>query len=163
MKAWETKADGTTELSFRLPVGHYRAIVETQDRFGKPVTAQLNMRTLDPKANKLGLKLANLLAAPKWQLEPGEKLQAVWGSGYDTARAYVEIEHRGKILQSFWTKPGVTQVAIEQAVDESMRGGFTIRTTCVREVGAGSPRDIHAYDQRSECNQRDSRDGCRTL
>ena len=133
VKAWETKADGTTELSFRLPVGHYRAIVETQDRFGKPVTAQLNMRTLDPKANKLGLKLANLLAAPKWQLEPGEKLQAVWGSGYDTARAYVEIEHRGKILQSFWTKPGVTQVAIEQAVDESMRGGFTIRTTCVRE------------------------------
>ena len=133
VKAWETKADGTTELSFRLPVGHYRAIVETQDRFGKPVTAQLNMQTLDPKANKLGLKLANLLAAPKWQLEPGEKLQAVWGSGYDTARAYVEIEHRGKILQSFWTKPGVTQVAIEQAVDESMRGGFTIRTTCVRE------------------------------
>lgn len=133
VKAWETKADGTTELSFRLPVGHYRAIVETQDRFGKPVTAQLNMQALDPKANKLGLKLANLLTAPKWQLEPGEKLQAVWGSGYDTARAYVEIEHRGKMLQSYWTKPGITQVAIEQAVDESMRGGFTIRTTCVRE------------------------------
>jgi len=132
-KTFETSEEGKLELSSKLSRGHYRAILETQDRFGKPVTAQLNMRVIDPKSDKLGLKLANLLVAPKWKLEPGEKLQAVWGSGYDAARAYVEIEFQGKVLQRFWTKPGVTQVAIEQSIVESMRGGLTIRTTCIRE------------------------------
>ncbi len=58
---------------------------------------------------------------------------AVWGSGYDTARAFVEIEHRGKLLQSFWTELGATQVAVKQQVGEAMRGGFTVRITMVRE------------------------------
>jgi len=43
------------------------------------------------------------------------------------------VEHRGKLLQSFWTKPGATQFAIAQDINEGMRGGFTLRTTFVRE------------------------------
>ncbi|MEQ1827108.1 MAG: MG2 domain-containing protein, partial [Pirellula sp.] len=132
-KPFETNAEGKAELSSRIGIGHFRIVVETQDRFGKPVTAMHNLQVIDPKATKLGLKIADLLAAPKWTLEPGESLQAVWGSGYETARAYVEIEHRDKILKSFWTKPGTTQIQIEQAINESMRGGITIRTTMIRE------------------------------
>jgi hypothetical protein len=45
----------------------------------------------------------------------------------------VEIEHRGKLLQRFWTEAGATQRAIRQLVDETMRGGFTLRVTMVRE------------------------------
>ena len=64
---------------------------------------------------------------------PAQPFTAVWGSGYDQARAFVEIEHRNKIVQSFWTEAGRTQVPIQQAVTEAMRGGFTLRVTMVRE------------------------------
>ena len=132
-KTFESDAEGKATVSFGLARGFYRAMVESQDAFGKPVRAEWNLRVVDPASKSLGLKIPNLLAAPKWQLEPGEKLQAIWGTGYDRARAFVEIERDGKVLKSYWTKPELTQVAIEQLVDESMRGGFTVRTTCVRE------------------------------
>ena len=131
--AFATAADGKLEISVKLAKGLYRAVLESQDRYGKPVKSELNLRVIDPTANKLDLKLLNLLAAPKWQLEPGEKFAAIWGTGYESGRAFVEVEHRGKLLQSFWTKPGTTQVSIAQDIAEGMRGGFTLRTTFVRE------------------------------
>ena len=88
---------------------------------------------LDPEAKKLNLKIPNLFAWKSPSLEPGEEFICVWGSGYEQARAFVEVEHRGKLLQSFWTDPKNTQVMIEQEVTEAMRGGFTVRTTMVRE------------------------------
>jgi hypothetical protein len=88
---------------------------------------------LDPEASKLALKVPDVFAAPTWTLEPGKELLAVWGTGYDAGRAFIEIEHRQKLLQSYWTKPGLTQVAIKQQISEALRGGFTVRVTMVRE------------------------------
>ena len=48
---------------------------------------------------------------------------ALWGSGYDQARAYVEFVHRRKILQAFWTERGLTQFQVKPAVNAAMRGG----------------------------------------
>ncbi|WP_020472175.1 alpha-2-macroglobulin family protein [Zavarzinella formosa] len=131
--AFETQKDGKKELNVKLESGLYRAILETQDRFGKPVTAQIQIRVLNPQDAKLALKIPNLFAAPKLSLEPGEEFLAVWGTGYDQGRAYVEVEHLGKTLQAFWTDANKTQVSIKQAVTEAMRGGFTVRTTFIRE------------------------------
>ena len=128
-----TDKDGKASFSAKLPVGVYRAMLETQDRFGKKVTAQLPVQVIDPKAAKLAIKIPNLVAAPKWSVEPGEEFMALWGSGYGTARAFVEVEHRHKILQSYWTEQGLTQFSIKQAVNEAMRGGFTLHITMVRE------------------------------
>jgi hypothetical protein len=128
-----TAADGKQDISIKLERGLYRAVLESQDKYGKPVKSELNIRVIDPAASKLGLTLPNILVAPKWELQPGEKLAAIWGTGYDSGRAFVEVEHRGKLLQSFWTKPGATQIAIAHDINESMRGGFTLRTTFVRE------------------------------
>ena len=130
---FQTEKDGKQTLNAKLPAGIYRVILETQDRFGKPVTAQMHVRVLKADDAKFGLKIPNLLAAPKWTLEPGQEFSAIWGTGYDRGRAYVEVEHRGKILQAFWTDAEKTQIAIKQKVDEAMRGGFTVRTTYVRE------------------------------
>ena len=74
-----------------------------------------------------------MFAAPKWSLEPGEEFSALWGTGYDQGRAFVEIEHRHKLVQSYWTDPAATQATIKQSVTEAMRGGFTVRVTMVRE------------------------------
>ena len=128
-----TDMAGNSKHSFKLDAGPYRALLTTQDCFGKPVTAQLPLRVLAPKSEKFGIKIPDVMAAPKWTAEPGEKFTALWGSGYDRARAFVEIEHRGKVLKAYWTQPGRTQTQIAQPVTEAMRGGFTVRVTMVRE------------------------------
>ena len=130
---FSTNATGKTKVTLKLESGFYRATLETQDRFGQPVTALVPLRVLDPDANKLDLAIPHLFASEKTTVEPGESFICLWGSGYDKARAFVEVEHRGQRLQSYWTDPSVTQKLIEQEVDESMRGGFTVRTTMVRE------------------------------
>src|SRR5262249_52415637 len=128
-----TDDTGSKEVAIKLDAGIYRAMLETKDRFGKTVTARLPLQVLKPGAAKLNVKLPNLVAAPKWSVEPGQEFQALWGTGYDSGRAFVEIEHRGKTLQSYWTDAQVTQALIKQAVKEEMRGGFTLRVTMVRE------------------------------
>ena len=132
-KGFTTDAEGKAKLEFKLGVDVYRAMLETQDRFGKKVTVRQPIRVLKPDDTKLAIKIPHLLAAPDWSVEPGTEFTALWGTGYDTGRAFIEIEHRRQMIQRFWTKPGQTQQQIKQAVTEAMRGGFTLHVTQVRE------------------------------
>jgi RNA polymerase sigma factor (sigma-70 family) len=132
-QVFKTDATGQMKVTTPLKAGVYRAMVENQDRFGKAVTARRTLQVADVKAAKYPVRLANRFASPKWSVEPGETFVALWGTGYDTGRAYVELEHRGKLLRAFWTGEDRTQEIIEQAATEEMRGGFTIRLTYVRE------------------------------
>lgn len=132
-EGFNTDAEGNATRTYRLAPGPYRAVLTTQDRFGKEVTALVPLTVLDPRGKKLPLKVPNLVAAPKRSLEPGEDFTLLWGTGYDRGRAFIEIEHRHKLLQAFWTEPGATQQVVRQAVTEALRGGFTVRTTMVRE------------------------------
>src|SRR5690606_19301162 len=128
-----TGGDGATTNSLSLVAGVYRVVIQTQDRYGKAVKALHPLQVIDPEAPKLVTKIPFVLKAPKWSLEPGEELAALWGTGYDTGRAFVEIEHKHRVVKKFWTEPGLTQQRIRQAVDESLRGGFTLHVTMVRE------------------------------
>ena len=128
-----TDGDGNKELSFKLKEGAYRAVLETKDRFGKEVKALLPILVLNPKAKRFGVKIPNHVAVSTWRVEPGDSFQAIWGTGYRKGRAFVEIVHRKKVLQSYWTDGKATQAKIEQKVSEAMRGGFTFRVTYVRE------------------------------
>ncbi|MFH0784138.1 MAG: alpha-2-macroglobulin family protein [Pseudomonadota bacterium] len=132
-KAFNTDEKGNGKLDVLLKVGIYRAMLETKDRFGKTVTARQNIQVVDTKAKQYTIKLPSYFSAPKWSLAPGESFFALWGTGYDKGRAFVEVECRGKLLRAWWTAAGSTQEAIEQAVNEEMRGGFTVRITYVRE------------------------------
>ena len=131
-RAFTTDTNGAAKLSFTLAAGEYRVVLETQDRFGKNVTGRLPLRWSSRSA-ALAIKIPNLLAAPEWEAQPGEEFMALWGTGYETGRAFVEIEQRDKIIQRFWTAPGRTQQQIKLAVTEAMRGGFTLHVTQVRE------------------------------
>lgn len=128
-----TDASGKVTATCKLAAGPYRALLETADAFGKPVTAMQPITVLDPQATRLDVKTAQIVQAPKWGLEPGETFTALWGTGYETGRAFIEVEHRGKFIQSYWTRPNVTQATVEQAITEEMRGGFTVFVTFVRE------------------------------
>ena len=37
------------------------------------------------------------------------------------------------MIQSYWTQPRVTQASVEQNITETLRGGFTVHVTFVRE------------------------------
>ena len=128
-----TDPAGNATVQQKLDAGLFRAVLSTRDKFGTEVSALLPIRVLNPKAKKLNFKLPELLAIEKDSVEPGETFTAIWGSGYGKARTFVEIEHRGEIVQSYWTEEGRTQHGISQDVTEAMRGGFTLRTTMVRE------------------------------
>jgi len=130
---FKTDSQGRATLSVELQAGIYRATLQTNDRFGKAVTARQTIHVVDPQAEHFGVHLANHFDAPKWSLEPGETFMALWGTGYNTGRAYVELECRGRLLRAWWTDPNRTQEIIEQDVTEEMRGGFTLRVTYVRE------------------------------
>ncbi len=132
-RPFSTGTNGQAAFEYRLPVGLYRAVLETRDRFDRPVSARLPLQVLNPAASRLALKLPQVLAAPTWELQPGDELLALWGTGYDRGRAFVEIEHRGRMLQRFWTPADTTQTQIRQTITEALRGGFTLLVTFVRD------------------------------
>ena len=132
-RPFQTDAQGQTTLQVVLETGIYRALLQTQDRFGKPVAARQTIHVVDPEVTHFGVHVANHFAAPKWSLEPGESFTALWGTGYDTGRAFVELECRGQVRRAWWTDPDRTQEIITEEVTEDMRGGFTLRVTYVRQ------------------------------
>ena len=130
---FQTDTQGEATLAVALAPGIYRAVLKTQDRFGKAVSARHTVHVVDPEDTRFAVKLANHLAAPQWALEPGESFVALWGTGYDTGRAYIELECRGRVSRAWWTERDRTQEIITEEVTEDMRGGFTVRVTFVRE------------------------------
>ncbi len=129
----EIDASGKFGQQVDLPAGAYRVVYTTADRFGEKVTAEYPFLVIDTSADSLAVKVPSLFDAPTWVVEPGGEFVAVWGTGYTQGRAYVEIEHRGKSLQAFWTDDATTQTTIKQPVTEELRGGFSIHVTFVRE------------------------------
>ena len=130
---FQSDENGEAKLEVKLGAGEYRAVLETKDRFGRAVTALLPIRVVDPTSKTFPIRIPHHFAAENWTLEPGESLEAIWGTGYETGRAFIEIEHRDEIVKRFWTEPGRTQQTISFPVTEKERGGFTLRITQIRE------------------------------
>ncbi len=132
-RGFTSDTNGVARLNLKLKEGPYRVLIESQDRFGKKVTGQMPVQVLNPEAAKLGIRIPQLLAAPAWTREPGQEFTALWGTGYPVGRALVEIEHRGRILERYWTKTGRTQQPIKVSIGERYRGGLYLHVTQVRE------------------------------
>ena len=128
-----TTAAGKLTQPLSMKAGLYRVILESRDRFGTPVRAQHDITVIDPGSQRFPLRLASYLDAPNWEVLPGASLLAVWGTGYDEGRAFVEWIHRGQRIQAYWTEPGRTQQRITLPITEDMRGGLTLRVTQQRE------------------------------
>jgi hypothetical protein len=131
--AFETGTNGTVALSFQLDTGAYRALLTTKDAFGREVTARLPLMVTDEGASRFTVRVPNRVAAQRWSVLPGETFRVLWGSGYDQARAFIELECQDRTLKRFWTGPGRTQEIVPLLVEEAQRGGFVVRVTCVRE------------------------------
>ncbi len=128
-----TDGAGYFSSEYELNTGAYRVVLKTEDRFGNDVRAELPLIALDPDAEHLDIPAPHLFKMKSDSVEPGETFTALWGSGYDEARAYVEIRHRDDALQQYWTDPGRSQHLITQEVTEELRGGFSINVTMIKE------------------------------
>lgn len=126
--------DGKTPgiVEFNLNAGAYRAKLTTQDRFGAKVTAVQPIVVCAPGAQKFSIKVPSYYTVKSNIVEAGDTFRALWGTGYESGQAFVEILQNGKILKKYWTSPGKTQSLIEYPVSDSSRGGFTVITTSVR-------------------------------
>ena len=144
IKSWElgdsieskdvtTNDEGSASESFQLPAGAYKAVFETADAAGQKVMSEYPFQVIDVEAQNMPVRIANHFSAKSWSVDPGENFLAIWATGYDSGRAFVEIEHRGKVLKSYWTDPNRTQQPIRFDVKEEHRGGFHVRVTFVRE------------------------------
>lgn len=129
----ETDEKGLGKSSIKLAAGAYKAVFETTDAAGQAVAAEIPFQVFDLNAIKFTTRIANQVEAESWTVEPGSDFVGFWGTGYETGRAYVEIEHRGKVLDAYWTDADRTQVPIRFSVTEEHRGGFQVRVTFVRD------------------------------
>ena len=84
----------------------YRAMLETQDRFGKKVTAQLPLRVLDPDAKKLAIKIPNLFDAPEVVARAGRRTSRPSGAAATTGPGLRRNRTSRQVLQSYWTDAG---------------------------------------------------------
>ena len=131
----ELSTDGAGKAKFevRLAAGAYRAVFETNDPAGNKVTSEFPIVVHDPDNDQFGIKIPSYFQTKSDSVEPGQEFQAVWATGYDSGRAFVEFEHRGKVIKSFWTESGATQQMLRFPIEESHRGGIQLRVTYVRE------------------------------
>jgi uncharacterized protein YfaS (alpha-2-macroglobulin family) len=133
---FKTDSSGKAQASVQLKAGIYRASLETTDRFGGRVTARQTVQVVDPADRRCRLRIPNFVRSPKWEAEPGDTFAALWGTGYDTGRAFVELECDGKPLKRYWTASDRTQESIALPITEEMRGGVTMQVTYIRESRA---------------------------
>ncbi|HNW33506.1 MAG TPA: alpha-2-macroglobulin family protein, partial [Candidatus Ozemobacteraceae bacterium] len=124
---------GTGVAQVTLPAGAYRVTATARDRFNKEVVSRGTVVVLDPAATSWGIREPSRFTVQNSSPEVGETFRALWGTGYETGRAYIEIEQRAKLIRKYWTPEGQTQHLIEIPVTEELRGGFTVRVTYFRE------------------------------
>lgn len=130
---FETDARGEARVTLSLKGGIYRFVLETTDTAKRPVTANATCVVDQPGADTFAVRVPSRVVVRSDSVEPGMEFMALWGTGYEVGRALVEIERKGKMLRRFWTSAGRTQQLIRMAVDDTLRGGFTLHVSQVRE------------------------------
>ena len=132
-----TDEKGVAEHEFEMAAGAFNVTFETTDTGGEKVTAESAFAVIDPNSKTFPIKVADYFAAEESSVQPGETWTAVWGTGYETGAAYVEVFHRQQPVSAFWTNAGAdegsTQKKIEIPIEEKHRGGLYVVVTYVRE------------------------------
>jgi uncharacterized protein YfaS (alpha-2-macroglobulin family) len=131
--SFATEGGKPCDLNFNLKAGAYRAVLTSKDRFGNKVTALLPLMVCDERAGKFSITVPSYFVEKSAVVEVGDTFRALWGTGYESGRAFVEVFQNGRALKRYWTDAQKTQCLIDYTVTEQLRGGFTVITTSVRE------------------------------
>ncbi len=137
-KVFETKIStqdhNPQSVKISLPAGLYKVECFSLDKFGKEIKAFLPLMILpDWDEKKFPIKLPFVTKEDNNTVEVNDDLEILWGTGYETGRCFVEIEHDNKIIKRYWTNKEHTQHALVFPVTEKFRGGFVVHLTQVCE------------------------------
>ncbi len=132
-KSFNSSIDGYFSTPVKLPEGAYRIKAQSRDRYNNPVKAIFNLTVVDYQAKNFTIKVPFFFQTTSGSLQPGDTYKGFWATGYDQGPAYIEVEHRRKLLQAFWTDPKDNKVQIELPITKDMRGGFNIRVMQIKE------------------------------
>lgn len=114
--------------------GAFIAVLSGTDAFSRPFECECYTETIGGNAAHYPVKIP-FIADTKQQetVMPGETFSVAWGSGYESARARIEIMKNGGMLKTFWTQKGNTQETINIPVTRELVGGFRLRITQFRD------------------------------
>jgi len=119
-------------LPLKLTAGFYRVEARAKDAFGHEVKALLPLLVLPERDLKhFPLKLTNLVKVNNESSEVGKILELFWGTGFASGRCFIEVECQNRIITSFWSEKGATQLLYQLPIQESFRGGLTIHCSQV--------------------------------
>ncbi|MBN2198644.1 MAG: hypothetical protein JW747_02230 [Candidatus Aminicenantes bacterium] len=125
--------DASSFLSFDLPPGAYQARLTTRDRYGSKVEAVGFFIVLAPSERRFGVPVPFHVVSRSDRAEVGRTYELLWATGYDQGPLLIEVLRDGRRLQRFWTDGGQTQGRLRVPVDSSLKGGFTVVCTLVKE------------------------------
>lgn len=111
-----------------LETGDYLVVVETQDRFGKPLKLERRFTLYSSLSTELATRVPSFFAIPDERpYEPGDTFRFVWGSAYPDVEAYYELEHRGRIIKQERLSAKCSQQVYRIPIVEDYRGNLTCR------------------------------------
>lgn len=132
-QSFNTSIDGNFACELKLPEGAYRIKAQSRDRYNNPVNSVVDFMSVDNESKDFSIKIPFHFKVISSALQPGDTFKAYWATGYGKGPAFIEIEHRQKILQAFWTKIDDGKVFINLPINEDHRGGFNVRVTQIKE------------------------------
>ena len=127
-------SSGKGKATVLLHPGIYRAtftIPATADR--PEVIATRLVEVINPKAKKYEIKRPFILRVEESTVEVADELHAIVGTGYGQGSFLVEIVQSGRVLKRGWTNNERTQMPVSFKIEDSHRGGVTLRAWMVRE------------------------------
>ncbi len=162
---YTSSGGGAAEIRFTLPAGLYRAVLASKDKNGASAKTDALFTVCDTSAKNFNIKMPAFFVYESLKVNTGGVFRAVWGSGYENTRVFVEIMADGRHLKKYWSPAGSTQHLIEVPVTDEFRGkGFCVITTFVRNnrvyaniarvsvPWSGGPLAIKINDFRSKLN-----------
>lgn len=112
-----------------LKAGAYRIAYETKDEAGQVAKVQQDFLVAGPA---LSLKLPGVLSTSSGQLEVGQTLKVVAGTGFDAQVAFLDTYRNGKRIERRKLSTG-EQAFIDRPIKAEDRGGFVIDLVLVRD------------------------------
>jgi hypothetical protein len=128
-----TKSGQDLTLSFDLKKGAYVARLKTSDHYGTAIESRFPFLVLDPADAVFPVRIPFHAASRFVSMEVGKTFEMLWGTGYGEGPVLIETLQNGRRIGRSWTPTGLTQGLIRIPVDESLRGGFTVAVSMVKE------------------------------
>ncbi|HPB56541.1 MAG TPA: MG2 domain-containing protein, partial [Candidatus Aminicenantes bacterium] len=129
----EVVGEGSLKVVMKLSSGAYKAVLESEDRFHRPIREEYTFLVVDPRSERPPTTTALLLKSQSTSLRVGEELHVLFGSSFPQGCASLEFYQNGKLFKHQWL--GLTdrrQELLRLPITPQMRGGFTVLATLVK-------------------------------